>query len=151
MGYLQEVGALPDREDRLQFEEELAASLETAALKSPDSLWPVTIEPWWEVCRQELEAHGYQVELGAGNGGDFEASFRVWNETFNWLKPDAAWLTYRWDAAEVDVSQRITGRNTGPSRSGTIPISRLTSEKVREHLRHFVKDIKTRVASLDED
>ena len=135
-------------EDREEFRAELEERLETARLKDPQVTWEATIRPWWELAADVLTRQGYDCQII-----DEEARirrFRVWNETIGWPGESSAEMIYTWDTSHVEVTQRIAHPKHPVHHRDELPLSRLTAEKVREHLRRFVKDIKTYVATLSE-
>jgi len=135
-------------EDLEAFEAELEDRLETAHLKDPEALWAATVRPWWALAAEVLQRQGYACELVEVEAGT--QRMRVWNDAIGWPAEHAAELTYAWNAARIEITQRVTSAQQPVTHHSALPISRLTAEKVREHLRGFVKDIKEHVATFPE-
>lgn len=133
-------------EDREEFKAELEERLETARLKDPQATWDATVRPWWELAADVLRRQGYDCAISDDDEG---RRMRVWNEAIGWPESEAAELIYTWNTARVEIAQRVGGATPDPH-DAELPVSRLTSEKVREHLRRFVKDVKAYVATLAE-
>ncbi|MFB6287002.1 MAG: hypothetical protein ABEK03_10565 [Candidatus Bipolaricaulia bacterium] len=135
-------------EDRSEFRSELEERLETAHYKDPQALWEATVQPWWELAAEALRSQGYACAI------DVEASdvrrMRVWNERIGWPQSDAAELVYACTPTHVEITEQIAHRKDPLAHRSELPVSRLNAEKVREHLRRFVKDIKAYVATLPE-
>jgi len=135
-------------EDLAAFEAELEDRLETARLKDPRALWEATVRPWWDLAAETLQRQGYACEVA--ETGTNTRRMRVWNDAIGWPPERAAELTYAWNAAQIEITQRTTDAQQPVAHHSELPVSRLTAEKVREHLRGFVKDIKEYVATFPE-
>ena len=135
-------------EDREEFKAELEERLETARLKDPQAMWDATVRPWWELAAGVLTRQGYDCELTEDDTGVY--CMRVWNDAIGWPPTHAAELIYAWTTEQVEISQRVVHPKEPVAHHAELPVSRLTAEKVREHLRRFIKEIKTYVATLSE-
>lgn len=134
------------RGDRHEFETELHESLETAQFKNPRAVWDATVKPLWEVGREVLKRHGYDCELSEDGPGT--KRIRVWNETLEWHERDAAQLAYDWGGSQVKIVQKVGHQERSVTAGDGMPIGRLTTEKVKEHLRVFMKEIKDHLSTL---
>lgn len=134
------------QEDLEEFKAELEERLETACLKDPRAMWEATVRPWWDLAAEVLQRQGYACEIADDEIG--VRRMHVWNEAIGWPESEAAELAYAWDTEQVEIIQRVVHPKGPVAHRAELPVSRLTSEKVREHLRRFVKDIKSYVASL---
>ena len=135
-------------EDREEFRAELEDRLETAQLKDPEAMWEATVRPWWDLAVDALRRQGYACEVRETETG--ARQIRVWNDALGWHQPDAAELSYAWSTSRVEITQRVVDAQQPVTHRSDLPVSRLTAEKVREHLRGFLKDIKEHVASFPE-
>lgn len=135
-------------EDRIEFATELEERLETAHFKAPQAMWEATVRPWWELAADVLHRQGYTCKVD-GDEPD-SRHMRVWNDAIGWSEEAAAELVYTWDARQVSVTQRIAHPTDPAEIHAELPVSRLTAEKVREHLRRLIKDIKAYVTTLPE-
>lgn len=133
-------------QDREEFRAELLDRLETAQWKDPEALWEATVRPWWDLAVDALQCQGYACEVTEGEAGS--RRMRVWNDAIGWPESNAAELAYAWNTIQVEITQRILDAEQPVTHHSALPVSRLTAEKVREHLRGFVKDIKEYVATF---
>lgn len=135
-------------EDRNEFRSELEERLETAHYKNPQAMWSATVRPWWELAAEALQSQGYACAIDVDASGS--RRMRVWNERIGWPQSDAAELVYACTPTHVEIRERLAHQKDPLAHRSELPVSRLTAEKVREHLRRFVKDIKAYVATLPE-
>jgi len=133
-------------EEREEFKAELEDRLETAHLKDPEAMWEATVRPWWDLASKVLRRQGYVCEIAEDETGG--RRMRVWNDSIGWSESNAAELSYAWNTAQVELTQRVDDAEQPVTHHSKLPVSRLTAEKVREHLRGFVKDIKEYVATF---